>query len=40
MGWCPTAIDGGLIDTPHAAWSIIMVWPCSCPVPNGGPEHR
>ena len=30
LGWMPAAIDGGLIGTPHAHWSIILVWPCGC----------
>lgn len=32
LGWQPTSIDGGLIGTPHGVYSIIMVWPCQCPL--------
>jgi hypothetical protein len=32
LGWMPVSIDGGLVGTNHGQFSIIVRWPCKCPV--------
>ncbi len=35
-GWMLSSIDGGFKPgDPHYEWSVIMVWPCKCKLPEG-----
>jgi hypothetical protein len=42
LGWMPSDINGGLHETHHGQFSIIVEWLCACPilVPKPARAHR